>query len=339
MDCLRIDYKEDSAKGFEARYFAAKSKLYSDILPTISKVEPTLTDHSEDHIDNVLENVYALIKPEITNLLDENVNQGNSLTPLDIYFLCQTSLFHDVGNIYGRKSHNQEIARVIDENFSQLFSGRLNREKKIIIRAGRAHTGLASDGSKDTLSDLYSATEQYDGKLINLCSIAAIVRFADELAEGPQRTSEFMLHHKLLGDSTKFHQYSEMTNLTIDVLNHRVAIIYEINVNVDELKSDKEVKVFLEETLKFVYGRILKLDEERKYYNYYCSHAPEIKEIQVTFEIEKNGKESDIKIETLTVNDLVIPGSGLEEFPFIANRQDLELDKLVPEICSKLLQE
>ena len=43
-----------------------------------------------------------------------------------------------------------------------------------------------------TLLKELAETEQLEGRPVRLRELAAVLRFADELAEGPQRTSEFM---------------------------------------------------------------------------------------------------------------------------------------------------
>lgn len=333
IDCLRKKYLAQQAKDFESRYFSAKGKLYKEILPFIRAEEPHLTDHSERHIENVLDNIFKLIEPEIEKILKKG---DTTLNSLDIYFLCQTALFHDVGNIYGRKFHNQRISKIIDENFKSLFDGEQKRERKIISRSGRAHTGKSSDGSRDTLKELLNEQEHYGGDPVNIIDIAAIVRFADELAEGPQRTSSFMLKAGLFKGSEIYHQYASITTIFIDTKNSRVALRYEINVDTTKYSKPDDAKKFLTEILNYIYKRIVKLNEERQYYNYYCSLPLEIKEIEVTFEIEKDGSECSMKIKPLILNDLVIPGESLEEYSFIARRQDLAIDSLVPSICNNV---
>lgn len=341
INCLKKILSEDKVNKFKSQYFFVKEKLYDEILPTIANVEPTLTDHSGDHIDNVLNNVYKLIHREIEKLIESSpssVPQNTTiLTYLDMYFLCQTSLFHDVGNIYGRENHNQNIQTVIKENFNDVID---DRQRSIIVRAGRAHTGKNLEGSKDTLKSLVDDKDQYDGSIIHLRSVAAIIRFADELAEGPQRTSNFMLNHDKLGDSTKYHEYASMTQITIDTDNSRIVVAYQINVDTSKYTTRNDIAEYLENTFRFIYSRIIKLDEERKYYNFYCNLASNIKEIQVSFEIEKDKIMFEvINVEELILNDLVIPGEDNNDYPFVKQRPDLDLEKLIPNICKSIIDE
>jgi metal-dependent HD superfamily phosphatase/phosphodiesterase len=104
------------------RYDLAKSILKKDILPWIRTSEPNLTDHGPDHIENVLNNAYKLIEPTINHLLSCDVTIDKPIfSHLDLYFLCQAILFHDVGNLFGRNKHNQTAYKVINEKFSKYW--------------------------------------------------------------------------------------------------------------------------------------------------------------------------------------------------------------------------
>lgn len=72
-----------------------------EIASQINRVENNLTDHSPEHIANVLDNTYKLIDGFI-----EDLNFA------EIYFLCLIIQFHDIGNIDGRKDHQLKIAKI-----------------------------------------------------------------------------------------------------------------------------------------------------------------------------------------------------------------------------------
>jgi hypothetical protein len=78
------------------RYAHAKHKLFEDVLPNIKGVEPNLTDHGGRHIENVLSNAHRLVQDE-------------QISALDLYLLCQSILFHDAGNVGGRKDHQKRV--------------------------------------------------------------------------------------------------------------------------------------------------------------------------------------------------------------------------------------
>ena len=74
----------------------------------------------------------------------------------------------------------------------------------------------------------------WGGQLVRLRELAAVLRFADELAEGPQRTSEFMQEEGLYdSESQQFHDYANITNILIERQNSRIVITYEIDIDVN----------------------------------------------------------------------------------------------------------
>ena len=72
----------------------------------------------------------------------------------------------------------------------------------MVVRATSAHTGKAQDGSCDTLKEV-AELDHLANRPVRLRELAAILRFADELAEGPQRTSEFMQVEDLYESESK----------------------------------------------------------------------------------------------------------------------------------------
>lgn len=342
IQALEAQYKPDKAEAFKSRYFAAKSKLFTDILPWIRANEQFLSDHSERHIENVLDNIYKLICCEIDEsilkLNSNNFNQLKIFTGTDLYFLCQVALFHDVGNFYGRNKHNQRISDIIRKAFGDLFSGENHRERKLIAEAGRVHTGKSIGGSDDSLFDLCNKSEHIQGDHIHFCSIAAIVRFADELAEGPQRTSSFMQDEAMIPDENiVYHKYASCTHIKIDSPNQRISISYDINFEVEDVPDTTKVERDIRELIELIYARINKLDQERKYYNYYNQLSRPIRETQVIFNFQKNDFEIDLKLEPLILNDLVVPGGKEQKVSFIEDREDLDIDKLVNSLKDQIL--
>lgn len=54
QSALKRDFKPEESSAFISRYFLAKDKLYKELLNWIRTNEPMLSDHSSEHIDNVL---------------------------------------------------------------------------------------------------------------------------------------------------------------------------------------------------------------------------------------------------------------------------------------------
>ena len=176
------DFDKNKGNKLINTYENAKSKLQQEIYDNIRGSEPSLTDHGTTHISNVQENAVLLLS-------DSGDGEIKELTGIEMYCLGMIILFHDAGNVYGRDNHHNKIANIFDSIRGTMASVR--HEKTLIVKAVRAHTGTSQDGSHDTLKEL-TDNEHLEGLQVRLRELAAVLRFADELAEGPQRTSEFM---------------------------------------------------------------------------------------------------------------------------------------------------
>ena len=230
-------------------YVSARKILLEDVLEDIRGSEPSLTDHGPRHIQHVLKNVFKLLEGDL-----------NYFSPIEHYILGLSVLFHDVGNLHGREDHSKRIARFYD-HVRNAPAPRFAQEKALVVRIAQAHTGKALNGSRNTLADVPEVW-QLDGSPVKTREIAAIVRFADELAEGRQRTSEYLRKHGLYqAESAPHHDYSSATDITIDRQNERIAITYQFSVSTE---GDLEEELSrLKEFLKCAGGRLAKMDIER----------------------------------------------------------------------------
>ena len=110
-----------------------------------------LTDHGPKHIRHVLENVFKLLDGDL-----------KYFSAIEHYILGLSVLFHDVGNLYGRKDHNKRVARFYDHVRQ---APKFDQEKSLIVQIAQAHTGEALNGSRNTLADVPKAS-QLDGEPI-----------------------------------------------------------------------------------------------------------------------------------------------------------------------------
>lgn len=310
-------FEEDKGRELISAYEQAKSKLHNQVYPEIRGAEPNFTDHGITHVSNVQQNVIDLLSDEgiITNL-----------SGTEMYCLGMFILFHDTGNIYGRKDHHKKVAIVFDRIRGTNAS--LRREKTMIVRATRAHTGTARDGSCDTLKDLEDKNEHLGGKPVRLCELAAVLRFADELAEGPQRTSEFMQEEGLYeSESQQFHDYANITNILIERRNSRIIITYEIDIDVNRPNE-------LHDFMSFIFSRIQKLNQERQYARYYSKLLEPFKFTEVTFNFHCGGDILDIDLPPLKLTDIVVvPGDQTKEISAI--NPAYSIDILVPDLLAR----
>jgi len=296
-------------------YTTARKHLLEHVLPQIKAVLPELTDHGPTHVENVLDNARELLGKDI-----------EKLDGTELYCLVLPILFHDVGNVFARTEHQRNVNRVYDFVRPGIESDK--REKFIVLHAAMAHCGEASDGSKNTLKDVPEMTTM-DGKGVRLREISAILRFADELAEGPQRTSRFMqVCHRYPRDSQIYHQYANITSIHIDRANERIAVTYDMQFETNgdkRLTEEKEREVV--QLLEYTYKRIIKLNQERQYAKHYCELLNAFKKTTVAFNFWASGQLLDLHLAQVPLTDLVVPED--EHKDFVKHDQSYEPAKII----------
>lgn len=314
---------QEQAKRLLSAYRDTRRKLIRDIYPNICGTVPNLSEHGERHIDNVLQNVRHLITDS---------HAVHNRNPIELYLLAMIVLFHDVGLLFDREEHQTKISEIYND--ARGNAPALRRERTLIIKAVRAHTGTALDGSTDTLKEL-DEREDLEGHTIRLCDLGAILRFADELAEGPQRTSEFMRTHNLYdADSQIYHDYASITNVHIDRVYQRIRLIYEIEVEPADNESDDSRDQRISNLLHFTYGRIVKLDQERRYARYYCELLQPFRTTLVALNFQLHGYPIHVELPPLRLDDKVIPGDSAPGIPDVEGAY--QVDSLMAQLRDAL---
>lgn len=279
-------------------YTTTRKHVVEDILPNISRVIPSITDHGPGHVASVLANAGELL----------SINtEPSKLNHIELYCLILSILFHDVGNIFGRAGHQRKVSRIYD--YCRAEAAIDNREKNIVIKVCEAHCGEAPDGTNDTLKHI-TEFEFLARSPIRLCTIAALLRFSDELEEGSKRTSRFM--QKYCGyppSGSIHHKYADISQIAIDRGNDRIALTYNISIAVARNGAlSNRTERMLKELLEYTYKRIIKLDQERKYAKHYCDLLSNFKMTTVKFNFWIRGEVHTLGLPQLTITDLVVPG-------------------------------
>jgi len=305
-------------------YTTARKHLIEEILPEIKRILPEHTDHGIPHIENVLDNARKLLGDDVKNLDGTN-----------LYCLILSILFHDVGNIFGRRKHQHNV----EEIYKFVRPGIMWKpdENKIISEVAAAHCGEATDGTKNTLKEIPESGHM-DGQPVKLREIAAILRFADELAEGPQRTSRFMQkQHKYRASNKIFHEYAQATNICIDRGNERIvatySILFEIGRNGKLTKKNEKSILNL---LAFIYKRIIKLNQERQYARHYCNLLSPFKKTSVAFNFYADRKLLNLDLDEVELTDLVVPEDTQKQFT--EYNSEYELNNIIKKIGKSLLK-
>jgi hypothetical protein len=288
LETTLLKLGNEKGKNLYGYYQTARSYLMTNILPNIKATETELTDHSEKHIENVLDNVW--------HLLENNLQE---LSEYDLYVMCLSVLFHDAGNINGREEHNKKILDIY--NAIRNKDTHFNSERTLVLNTVKAHCGKTDANSRNTLTEVEIKSHLW-GEPIQLREIASILRFADELAEGPQRTSDYLIDTNKISDKSKiYHRYAQITDPFIDRGNGRIVLRYDINIK-------NETQDTLKELLSFAYERILKVDEERRYTKFHSKLLEPFRKTEISFNFNNDG-DTLITVDKIVLHDIcTIPG-------------------------------
>ena len=280
------------AKEWINAYRAARDAVYPLLNQWAKHAAPDLTDHGEAHVRDVFGKAHELFD-----------GQADLLPPADSMQLICTILYHDVGNLTGREEHQKRIGEVFGDTWpkGQRKWARLSAN---VIQAGGAHAGKTSDGSDDTLMEVSRHEPGEFGPLINLQNVAAITRFADETAEGPQRTHRYMVDHKLIGeDNGIYHEYAAMTTVSIDRGNGRIVLKYDIDLDTTNVTKLKKL-------LQMAYGRIMKLNWERQLPRHYWDPLSCFKQTEASFSFSQKGLPVDWNRAPIVLTDIGLIGKS-----------------------------
>lgn len=275
-------------------YLEARRFVVDEIAGRIAAKEPNLTDHSENHLADVMRRAHDLIGEKL-----------EYFTPIELYLLCVSILFHDVGNVDGRGNHQNKIADIY--NGCRHQESRFNAERTAILAIAGAHTGNARNGTKDTLHDVH--TFPFRGQVVRGQELAAVLRLSDELAEGPHRTSGYLLNSgKIAPVARVFHQYASAAEYCVD--GSRIALTFTINMKRGESGLEIEPGLPVDGFLSFCYERVAKVDEERRYCKHYSDLLLRLKETGASFTFWYGGHAVNTDIEPISLSDLTIPGDN-----------------------------
>jgi len=311
---LRTEFGEPGANKYITAYNRAKGYLCDNIYREISLEEPDLTRHDETHVVAVMDRIADLILREKAT--------SHDLSALDLYTLAMATLFHDVGNIDGRQSHSSASCLFDIFTSARGDSAEVRRERTVVLAAVRAHGGVASDGTGDTLKELKERDTLYT-RIISLRDIGAILRFADELAEGPERTSEFCRKDGRYAESSQlYHDYASVTHVAVDQPNGRVMLNYEIEVSEgcpSDCVADNERcpcsdrwNAWCGSLVEFIYDRISKLDQERRYARYYTSELSAFVATEASMNFHWHGLPvlmGEVTPNPMRLDEKVVPGT------------------------------
>lgn len=283
-----------------AEYEVARGKVFKDLLPHIRASEAFLTDHGPDHIVHVLNNAYELLGRERCLGTDT----AKALAPAELYLLVLSILFHDVGNVFSRKGHKSRLQEAYE--FAKGNSADLAQERRLLFNIVEAHGGATKSGSHDTIGPL-ERNDVIKSQRVDCQRIASILRFADELAEGGERTSLFMQQYlSVPKEAEVYHDYANVADIHISPEDERIAVVYDIEMR-PPLWGNRYDSARLRRLVAFCFQRLSKLDKERKYNRHYCTLLHRFKKTDASFHFHCNGKDLHLDLPHVILTDLVMP--------------------------------
>lgn len=254
-------------------YFATKYILQKNYYPFIKDVNPFYTDHGINHINRILHKLFRLLEPHL--VLDEGttpysrkyINEdkmSKKLNAYELYLLMCSVLWHDIGNLYGRIKHENNVRCFFDKAKIFLHDG---NSSEWIVKICEAHSGSNAISEKIDRESKNEKEFTFYPRFL-----AALLRFSDELDEDKQRIGDRVI--ELLPKEKEafwfFCRCNDSIDIEEDVFQNR-KIIIECKINRSELfqklKKENSGGTIIEEVIgieEYV-KRIDKINKERKY--------------------------------------------------------------------------
>lgn len=227
-----------------------------------------LTNHGPEHVKQVVQRATDLLR-----------DSGCELSPYEGYILLTAILFHDVGNIFGRKNHEVKAWKIMNDLGSVAGTDQL--ERKTIIKIALVHGGTFG-GSKDTIIRLQEKDDVL-GRPVRKRLLAAILRFADELADDYSRASRYMLDaDQIPPNSQIYHRYSDsLKSVRVEHAEVRLRFDFDEEEALKEYIKNGRPTFLLDELNE----RALKMHRERMYCMRYMRPHIDISRIHVDITI------------------------------------------------------
>lgn len=289
LDKQKDDYFPECSSGsYKTRYKEVAGYLNKNVHTEVEKralfesikkciknetVDPEAVDylnnHGPGHVAKVIDRASDLLQASKC-----------SLSPYEGYLLLMSIQFHDSGNIFGREGH-ESSANIIMKDLGSM-AGEDQPEKTTILKIAAAHSGNFN-GSKDKISMLAPGHDVLNQK-VRTHFLAAILRFADELADDRTRAARFSLKNKLIPKNSEiYHVYSfALQSLIINESSVRLSFI------IDKERAIKKFVINGRETylLDEIYRRTVKMHLERLFCMRFCRpYNINIEKIEVGIEV------------------------------------------------------
>ena len=265
-------------------YYAQKLILLNHFYPFVREKLVGYTDHGPEHISRIMKLYDKFLQNNISGLLLEDAFSHQALNFYEIYLLLCATVWHDVGNLLGRKSHAKKIGDVVKRVKRNSFVDK--DTQKYMLQIAKAHTG--DDGVNKKIR--YDDTN-YKDEEINLRFLGAILRFVDELEEGELRGDRqyYDAMKDQIPEENRIYWETSCCLKRIDIDADNCKINIRARINKEDLfkafPKTAGMKVCLIDEIIY---RVDKMNQERKYYMRFVRKQLEYREILFDLTVENS---------------------------------------------------
>lgn len=253
-----------------------------------------LTDHGPEHIKKVILRASQLVQASKCNL-----------TEYEVFILLMAIHIHDIGNIKKRNGHEFNSLKVLEE--IGVLKGRDRLEWDAIFDVAEAHGG----DPKDKIDELQA--ELVLNHMVNKPLLAAILKFADELAEDRTRANRYeLIYAKSIPPKSEiFHRYAHcLHSVGVDVNAKQVSLLFDVEeadlkrefvkVTTDEDGQEHTTTHYL---IEEIYERTHKTHLERTYCSKFLREGGiEINVVRVTITINMVEQDSRMRSKKIKIS-------------------------------------
>jgi len=221
------------------------------------------TRHDIEHVNDVIRTAGHLLGIKSGS----NLSKAGQLNSFEVFVLLTAILLHDAGNAVRRQGHEKVALPTLRDmgNLTQLTAVEL----RLISTIARVHGGTTEDGDKDTIAQLIlQPVAVVNNVQVHARRLAALLRFADELSENPQRADPIALKKPYISKAAVVHNlYCQVVNPIIDLPSGTITLEYDLNpsllaedYNIDPADDTKIISL-----VDYIAQRIDKCEAERIY--------------------------------------------------------------------------
>lgn len=300
--------ESDNAEELFAQYIQTKRYLEDEMYPWVQAECSWYTDHGEQHINSVINQASRLLRDELRNPEEGELNE------LDIFVLLTGILWHDVGMIVNRSEHDR-ISTEVSGRFQDMAFPSTGVKGTVddIIKGHRNRSGLDIP-QKNTSFNIHSRVYTLYPK-----ALAGILRFADEISETQERVSgDSWVRSTVPEESQIFWRYAQSIQgcypdingksirMNIELTNEDASKMYPCpDPFAQRANADNEISL-----MEYLICRLEKLVNELAYCERYFNRYVEIREVELSLTI-RDGERDIIKEinETLGATGLTTKGT------------------------------